>query len=607
VTRHSLPLALVIVAAVAIVFAPVARHGFVNFDDPQYVSENSFISDGLTLRGISWAFTSGYAGNWHPLTWISHMLDVQLFGLHAGAHHVVNVGLHTASALLLFVLLYRMTGALGRSWFVAALFAVHPLHVESVAWIAERKDVLSTLFWMLTIWAYLHYCSTTGLRPPASGLRYLSMMLLFALGLMAKPMLVTLPVTLLLLDVWPLQRISLATGTRSDAMRLIREKVPLFALAIASSVVTFIVQQQAGAVKEVAVLPIGRRVANALVGYVSYIGKTLWPTNLAAIYPYPESIAGWQVAAAVGVIAAITALAVRVRSGHPYVLVGWLLYLVTLLPVIGLIQVGSQPIADRYTYVPLIGLFVIVAWGLPVLAAGRRGATTALTTAAIVLVAVCVVAARGQVQHWRSSVALWQHAVSVTTENYRAQGNLGHALAAEGRLDEAITHYTEAVRIRPGYAEAHNNLGLALTRQGRIDEAIPHYTEALRLLPDYFEAHSNLGAALAGTGRYADAINHFSIAVRLQPEQPQARQNLVRAHYEFGRVLAERSDVDLAILQFLEALRLDPANADIHYDLGVMFVRKGDLRTAINRFEEALRIDRNHADARRALDALSRQ
>jgi Flp pilus assembly protein TadD len=593
VTRHPLPLALAIVAAVAIVFAPVARHGFVNFDDPQYVSENPFISDGLTLRGIAWAFTTGYAGNWHPLTWISHMLDVQVFGLSAGAHHVMNVVLHTASALLLFLLLYRITSAIGRSWFVAALFAVHPLHVESVAWIAERKDVLSALFWMLTIWAYVRYVHRPAVAP------YSLVGVLFALGLMAKPMLVTLPVTLLLLDVWPLRR----TNTR----RLIREKVPLFTLAIASSVVTFMVQQQAGAVKELASLPVSRRVANALVAYVSYTGKTLWPTNLAAIYPYPDSIAGWQVAAAIAALAIVTWLAVRVRRDHPYVLIGWLWYLVTLIPVIGLIQVGSQPIADRYTYVPLIGLFIIVAWGVPEILARRRVTTTVLATAAVVVVAACVVAARAQVDHWRSSVALWQHAVSVTTDNYRAQGNLGHALAAEGRRDEAIQHYSEAVRIRPSYAEAHNNLGLALARQGRIEEAIPHYAEALRLLPDYFEAHSNLGAALAGTGRYTDAINHFSIAARLQPEHPQAQENLVRAHYEFGRALAERGDIDQAIQQFLEALRLDPTNADVHYDLGVMFVRKGDLRAAINRFEEALRIDANHQDARRALDVLSRR
>jgi Tfp pilus assembly protein PilF len=603
VTRRPLLLALALVVAIAIVFAPVARHGFVNFDDPQYVTENPFVTSGLTVRGISWALTTGYAGNWHPLTWISHMVDVQAFGLNAGAHHLTNVFLHTASALLLFTLLYRMTGAPGRSWFVAALFAVHPLHVESVAWIAERKDVLSAFFWMLTIWAYVRWTAgnAEGRRPkakgwsPASGLWYLAVVLLFALGLMAKPMLVTLPVTLLLLDVWPLRRVSM------------REKIPLFALALASSVVTFVVQQQAGAVKELASLPVGRRVANALVAYVGYIGKTLWPTNLAAIYPYPESVPGWHVAAAIAVLVMVTWLAVRVRRGHPYVLVGWLWYLVTLVPVIGLIQVGSQPIADRYTYVPLIGLFIIAAWGIPDLLAARPLRTSVLAALAGLVVAACAVTARAQVLHWRDSVALWQHTIAVTGDNYRAHGNLGHALASEGRLDEAVHHYSEALRIRPTYAEVQNNLGLALTAQGKIDEAISHYSEAVRLLPDYFEAHSNLGAALAGRGRYAEAIDHFAIALRLQPDHDRARQNLVRAHYDFGRVLAERGDIDSAIQQFLDALRLDPANADLHYDLGVMFVRKGDLRAAINRFEEALRIDPNRQDARRALDVLSKQ
>ncbi len=590
VTRRPIPLALALVAAIAIVFAPVVRHGFVNFDDPQYISENPFVTGGLSQRGISWAFTAGYAANWHPLTWISHMLDVQAFGLDAGAHHATNVVLHAASALLLFGLLHRVTGAPGRSWFVAALFAVHPLHVESVAWIAERKDVLSTLFWMLTIWAYVRYVSQ-----PRAG-RYLTVVVLFALGLMAKPMLVTLPFTLLLLDVWPLGRLPLR----------VREKLPLLALTIASSVITFVVQQQAGAVKELVELPIGRRAANALVAYVAYIGKALWPGGLAAIYPYPESIASWRVGAALALLAAITALAFRARQRYPYVLVGWLWYLVTLVPVIGLIQVGSQPIADRYTYVPLIGLFIVVAWGVPDLLARWPWRFSVMRAAAVLVIAASAATARAQVRHWRNSVALWEHALAVTTANYRAEGNLGHALASEGRLDEAISHYTAAVRIHPGYAEAHNNLGLALATQGKIDEAIPHYTEAIRSMPDYFDAHGNLGAALAGRGRYADAINHFAIAVRLQPEQGRARQNLARAHYDFGRTLAEQGNVEQAIQQFLEGLRLEPTNADLHYDLGVMYARRGDLRAAAARFEEALRIDPNHQDARRALDALTK-
>ena len=393
------------------------------------------------------------------------MLDVQVFGLDAGAHHVTNVVLHAASALLLFVLLHRMTGAPGRSWFVAALFAVHPLHVESVAWIAERKDVLSTLFWMLTIWAYVRYVSQ-----PHAG-RYLTVVVLFALGLMAKPMLVTLPFTLLLLDVWPLGRLPLR----------VREKLPLFALTIASSVVTFVVQQQAGAVKELVALPIGRRIANALVAYVTYIGKALWPADWRPSIPIPSrSPAG--ASPSPSSCSRLSRLSQSARvSGTRTCLVGWLWYLVTLVPVIGLIQVGSQPIADRYTYVPLIGLFIIVAWGVPDLLARWPWRFSVMRAAAVLAIAACTVTARAQVRHWRNSVALWEHALAVTTANYRAEGNLGHALASEGRLDEAISHYGEAVRIHPGYAEAHNNLGLALARQGNIDEAMPHYTEAMRV------------------------------------------------------------------------------------------------------------------------------
>lgn len=580
-------------------YSPVARHDFVNFDDPQYVSENANVSGGFTWHGVSWAFTTGHAGNWHPLTWVSHMLDVQVYGLNAGAHHVSNVVLHIASSLLLFGLLYRMTGALGRSGFVAALFAVHPLHVESVAWIAERKDVLSTLFWMLTIWAYLAY-----VRHPRPG-RYLAVVLLFALGLMAKPMLVTLPFVLLLLDFWPLGRF--AAGARSGRLQLILEKTPLFTLAIASSIVTFAVQQQAGAVKGFDALPLGRRVANALVAFVTYVWQTLWPTRLAAVYPYPASVPGWWVIAAIVGLTAVSALAIRARRRQPYLLVGWLWYLGTLVPVIGLIQVGSQPTADRYTYVPLIGLFIIVAWGVPDLLVRWPPRTIALPAVAALVISACTITARSQVRYWESSTTLWEHALNVTTANYRAHNNVGHALATQGRLREAIPHYAEALRIKPDYAEAHNSLGLALAGQGRVGEAIAHYGDALRLVPAYFEAHSNLGAALAGQGRYDDAIRHFSEAVRLEPDHALARQNLGQAHRDFGRALAGQGRVDEAIREFLEALRLEPGDADLQYDTGVMFVRGGDNQTAVRHFETALKLDPGHQAARHALDVLSRR
>jgi protein O-mannosyl-transferase len=627
---RSLLVSLILVAATVVAYAPVRQYGFVNIDDAQYVSDNAAVSGGLSGPAISWAFTTGHAGNWHPLTWLSHMLDVELYGLNAGPHHLTSLLLHVANALLLFGLLHRMTGALFRSAFVAALFALHPLHVESVAWVAERKDVLSTLFLLLTIRAYLGYVR----RPRPS--RYALVLGLFALGLMAKPMLVTLPCVLLLLDYWPLARAAPLGAWRQLSL----EKLPLLGLAVASSVVTFVVQQRAGAVKGLDALPLDHRLANAVMAYATYIGKMLWPVHLAAIYPYPASRPGWLVAgAAVGLIA-VTVLTLRAARHHPYLPVGWLWYLGTLVPVIGLVQVGSQPMADRYTYVPLIGLFLIVAWGIPDLLARSSHRDLALGAAAGLVILGCAVATRRQVQPWRSSVALWQHALAATAENHRAHNNLGHALAREGRAGEAIAHYTEALRIKPDYAEAHNNLGFALAEQGRASDAIVHYSEALRVLPDYVEAHNNLGVALAGEGnddgairhlseavriepgravshnnlgavlakrgRLDEAIRHFSEAVRLEPAYVDAYKNLATAHGGKGTALAEVGKVDEAIREFREALRLAPPEADRHYHLAVMLVRSGRTSEAIRHFEQALELDPAHPGARRALEVLRR-
>jgi Flp pilus assembly protein TadD len=453
---------------------------------------------------------------------------------------------------------------------------------------------------------------------------------------MAKPMLVTLPFVLLLLDYWPLARAAPLGAWR----RLILEKLPLLGLAIASSVVTFVVQQRAGAVKGLDALPLDHRLANAVMAYAAYIGKMLWPARLAAIYPYPASRPGWLVAGATAGLIAVTVLTIRAARRHPYLPVGWLWYLGTLVPVIGLVQVGSQPMADRYTYVPLIGLFLIVAWGVPDLLARSPHRDLALGAAAGLVILGCTVGARRQVQHWRSSVALWQHALAATAENHRAHNNLGHALAREGRTGEAIAHYTEALRIKPDYAEAHNNLGFALAEQGRASEAIVHYSEALRVVPDYVEAHNNLGVALAGEGnddgairhlseavriepgravshnnlgavlakrgRLDEAIRHFSEAVRLEPGYVDAYKNLAIAHGGKGTALAEVGKVDEAIREFREALRLAPPEADRHYDLAVMLVRSGRMSEATRHFEQALELDPAHPGARRALDALRR-
>jgi tetratricopeptide (TPR) repeat protein len=653
-----------LVAATAVVYAPVRQHEFVNFDDPQYVGENPAVSDGLTGHGVRWAFTTGQAGNWHPLTWLSHMADVERHGLDAGGHHLTSLLLHVASTLLLFGVLHGLTGALWRSAVVAALFAVHPLHVESVAWVAERKDVLSALLFFLTVWAYVRYVR----RPRWTS--YAVASVLFALGLMAKPMLVTLPFVLLLLDWWPLGRARVPSARR----RLLLEKLPLLGLALASSIVTLLVQQRAGAVKGFDALPLARRLANAVIAYVAYMAQTLWPTRLAAIYPYPSSIPGGRVAGALAILAAASLLAIRAARRYPYVPVGWFWYLGTLVPVIGLVQVGSQPMADRYTYIPLVGLFMVVAWGVPDLLARWAHRDLALGVAAALVIAGCTIAAREQVRYWRNSTALWEHAIAVTAENHRAQASLAHALAKQGRLDDAIEHYFEALRIKPGYAEAHNNLGLALADKGRAGEAIGHYFEALRALPDYGEAHNNLGVALTAEGRRGEAIRHFSEALRIDPAVAESHNNLgvalaregrldeairqfsealrlrpayaeaqknlavayngigaaladqgrageaiarysgalrlrpdlVDARANLGRALAGQGRVDEAIRELQEAARLEPRDADLQYDVAVLLARKGRTTEAVHHLQTALALDPTHPAARRALEALRR-
>ncbi|HEY8149851.1 MAG TPA: tetratricopeptide repeat protein, partial [Vicinamibacteria bacterium] len=579
-TRLVLVVSAALVAAGAFVYAPVRHHEFVNFDDAQYVRDNAAVAGGLSGRALSWALTTGHAGNWHPLTWLSHLLDVELFGLDPGRHHLTSAVLHVVNTLLLFGLLLRMTGALFRSAFVSALFELHPLHVESVTWIAERKDVLSGLFFFLTLWAYLAYVR----RPRGS--RYALVLVLFALGLMAKPMLVTLPFVLLLLDIWPLGR----TAEPSARRRLIVEKLPLVGLAIASSVVTVLVQQRAGAIRGLGVLPFDRRLATAVLAYVTYAAKAVWPSRLAAIYPYPAPPPSWQVLGAIAVLAAASALALRARPRHPYLPVGWFWYLGTLVPVLGLVQVGSQPWADRYTYIPAIGLFLVVAWGTVDLLARWPRRNLLLAAAAAVVLAGCAITARKQVGYWRNSVALWEHALEVTAGNHRAESNLAHALARQRRLDEAVAHYVAALRIKPDFAEAHNNLGLVLADQGKVGEAMRHYSEAVRVLPDYLEAHNNFGVALMGEGRNTEAIRHFSEAVRIDPTVAVSHNNLGVAYAHEGRL-------DAAAREFVEALRLEPGYAEAqtnlavaHNGLGAALGDQGKAEEAIDHYVQALRL-----------------
>lgn len=498
-----------IAIATIAVYAPVRLFPFISLDDPQYVSANAIVAQGLTEHSLWWALTTGNNFYWHPVTWISHLLDVQLYGMNAGAHHVTSLLIHIANSILLFGLLNRMTAAAEKSAFVAALFALHPLHVESVVWVAERKDVLSTFFWMLTVWAYLGYVKDA--RPS----RMFAVMVLFTLGLMSKPMVVTLPVVLLLLDYWPLGRAAEARRV-SSWIPLVREKIPLFVLSVLSTVVTVLVQRDAGAVVSLEALPLHARIANALVSYVAYFRDMVWPARLAIFYPLDTPPLAATALSALSV-AIVSVLGWRLARSHAYLRVGVLWYLVTLLPVIGLVQAGGQARADRFTYVPLIGLFIVLAWGSADLFKAVHISTTLLRATAGLALAASAAVTLVQVGYWRSNVALWGHAVEVTSANYRAENHFGVALSDEGKLDEATRHYSAAIAIWPDYAEAHNNLGTARVDQGRPEDAIREFAEAVRIKPNDAMFRYNLAAVLQSNGRTSEAMSEIRTALRLKP------------------------------------------------------------------------------------------
>jgi Flp pilus assembly protein TadD len=593
----TLGLVVALVGVTLLVYAPVRHFDFVEIDDPVYVRENPHVAAGLTWEGVSWAFTSVHAAYWLPLTWVSYMADVEVFGgVDAGGHHVTNLILHITNTLLLFGLLRRTTGSLGRSAFVAALFAVHPLHVESVAWITERKDVLSTLFWMLTMWAYVWYVRKPGWR------RYACVVTCMALGLMAKPMLVTLPFVLLLLDVWPLNRATLSRGAPwSQWKPLVVEKLPLFLVTIAASVIAFLAQEGGGAATTFDALPLGMRLQNGAVSYVAYLGQMFWPSGLAVFYPLPPSIPAWTVVGALLVLALVTVLVIRAARRHPYLLVGWFWYLGTMMPVIGLVQVGLQARADRFTYVPLIGVFLMGAWGVWDLAGRSRSARTAVTVAALVVVAASGVQARSQLGYWRDSVTLWTRAVegALGLGNFQAHVALGQVLRDQGRFGEALGHYQEAIRLRPTSADAQHNLGLVLMKLGRSDEALSHFMEAVRAKPDMAEARSELGLLLSRQGRVDEAIAEYAEAVRLNPELPEVHNNL-------GVLLAQQARLDEALVQFAAAVQQRPDFETARVNLGLALAKTGRLDEALREFQAVLLRNPQHALARQAVDQLSR-
>jgi Flp pilus assembly protein TadD len=479
------------------------------------------------------------------------MLDCQLYGLNPGGHHLTSILFHIANTALLFLVLKRMTGALWRSLFVASLFALHPLHVESVVWVSERKDVLSGFFWMLTLWAYVRYAE----RPSSLG-SYLLVLLCLGLGLMAKPMLVTLPFVLLLLDFWPLGRFRDGGSERPidwpRARRLILEKLPLFVMAAVSSVVTLLVQRASGAMTDLEMLPFDLQIGSSLLAYVGYIGKTIWPVGLGVFYPHPgEAVSPLMVVIAAVFLITICVLVIRAARTRPYLSVGWLWYMGTLLPVIGLVQVGGQSMADRYTYLPLIGLFIIAAWGLPELVERFSRRRVLLPAVATSLLVVLAVLACFQVTRWKDSVSLFEHTLRVTSDNDRIHYNLGVVLERRGELDDAIMHYSEAIRIRPHYVSANFNLGNALAKQGKLDHALARLSEAVRLKPHLREARLNLGATLARQGKLDEAIAQYAEILQLHPDFSEARVNL-------GASLAVQGRREEAIAHLSEVLRVEP-------------------------------------------------
>ncbi len=502
------------------VFGQTFRYDFVNYDDPSYVYQNSRIRSGLSIANVGWAFTHVHAENWHPLTTITHMLDCQLYGLNAGWHHLTNVLLHTLAVLLLFVALQCMTGALWRSAFVAAVFAIHPLHVESVAWIAERKDVLSAVFFALTLLAYFHYT-----RAPSTG-RYLTVALVFALGLLSKPMLVTLPFVLLLLDYWPLGRISdQRSGVPLPLLQATVEKIPLIVLSVVSSIVTFVAQREAIGWTEQ--LPVMSRLGNAVVAYLVYIRQMLWPAKLAVFYPHPENrLPIWEIIFAIIILFGITAAAYILRKRAPYVITGWLWYVGMLVPVIGFVQVGWQGHADRYTYLPQIGLYVAITWAVADATISWRSQRMTLAVAAALLLSVLSWSAWLQTSYWRDSETLFTHALAVTRNNDVALNNLGIIFLDKGELDKAIANLQAAIDLRPDNGPAHNNLAKALLRKGRLAEAMVHYQKFLEIEPENVEARNILGTALIQQGRVKEAIDQWEAVLAIQPENGNAASNL---------------------------------------------------------------------------------
>jgi tetratricopeptide (TPR) repeat protein len=565
-------LALLVLAA----FEPIRHNEFIAYDDNDYITDNSHVKSGLTWKSVTWAFTSGRASNWHPLTWLSHMADIELFGLNPLGHHLHNLLLHTASTVLLFLLLHSMTGAVWPSAFVAMVFGIHPLRVESVAWAAERKDVLSMLFFLLTIAVYLVYVKRVGIS------RYLLVMLCFALGLMAKPMLVTLPVVLLLLDIWPLKRVS------KNKIRLMAEKIPLFGLAIASCIVTYIVQKAGGSVNAI---PLQTRIPNALSSYTAYLGKFFWPRNLAVLYPYPgPNYPLWPSLAASLFLIVFCVIAFYCYSRKSWFFTGWFWYVITLIPVIGLIQVGNQSIADRYTYLPSIGILILLAWSAAQFSSSWRHQKLILGVLSALAAIGMTVCTRNQISYWKNSISLFEHTLAITQYNPVIHNNLGWVFWKKGNHAEAFEHIQKALQFSPNFADANINMAALLLERKEHDKAMDYLHRVLKAKPNNFQANYTMALVLVDLKQYDQAAQYLLIALK-------NTQNSADIYYKMGVIQNTQNKNKEAIASYEQAITLNPKHFLAFNDLGALKYQQGLYEEAVGYFRRCLEINPNYAQA----------
>ncbi len=625
---------LLLAVATATVYWPAIGFDYVNYDDTEFIAMNSHVVGGLTWENIRWAFGTGLDGNWVPLTWLSYMLDVEWSGPTAAGLHLTNILLHVANTVMVFLLFRRLTGAHWQSAVLAGLFGLHPLHVESVAWVMERKDVLSTLFWLLAIWMYARYAQKLAAGSLCWSNEYFLALIFYALALMSKPMVVTLPFVLLLLDCWPLRRIEPGKMFihRTMLIRLLCEKIPFFMLAAGASALTIALQLQSRAMESLASRPFGIRLSNALIAYASYLGKIFWPVDLTTPYLLPEHWPRTPVLAAGVLVVGLSIIAMFTARKRPYGLVGWLWFLGTMIPVIGLVQVGVQYMADRYTYIPLLGVFWIVVWAAADLITRWRLAGGVVVLTILLVLGTCAARTRVQLNYWRDAESLFRHAIAITKNNFVAFDGVGLALYYKGQPDEAVFYYLKALEIRPTYkyalenldaalarieavnaatsnlqtlapriavnhANAHNILGMGFGMNGNLDEAIKHFQKALYYEPDNINARSNLGHALALQGRPDEAIGQCEQILRLSPHSPQA-------HNIMGLALLKQGKLDEAVAHLREALQYEPDNAETHFNLGQALAKLGQRDEAIANFKEALRLNPNYREAQEQLNKL---